>query len=71
MEVALNSLNSLLSVNRRRSANDNSLQAGVRDHILVLGVQRHAMRLQVLLCPRDFLGVWRECSDEGCAWRAV
>lgn len=71
VEVLFHGFDCLFCMNGGSSPDDNGLQTGVLDHVLVLGVQGHAVRFEVLLCPLDLLGVWRECSDQLRAGSAV
>lgn len=71
VEVLLHGFDCLFCVNGGSSTDDNGLQTGVLDHVLVLGVQGHTVRLKVLLRPLNLLWVRRECSDQLRAGRAV
>lgn len=47
------------------------LEALMLEHLVVVLVDLDTPRLEVLLGPVKFLGVWRKSSDKLCSWCAV
>lgn len=64
VQILAHRLDRLLRVHCGDGGNENGLETLVLDHLVVVIVELHAIRLEVLLCPLHLGGLWREGSYE-------
>lgn len=71
MQVRIDGLDRLLGVNGGHTRNHDGLETFLLQHLVEIGVQPHAERLEVGPCPCKLAFIWRAGRDEFGAWGAV
>lgn len=62
--AGFNGFDGLLGVHRRHGGHAHRLEPLVLQHLVVVRVQLHAPRLEVLLCPGQLFGIGREGGNQ-------
>lgn len=64
MQIGFDGLDGLLSVHGGGGRDDDSFEARVLEHLVVVGVDCAARGLEVLAAPGYFTRLWCKCCDE-------